>query len=125
VRSCTSSGHDRADDLIARRDPSLNFATQDRLRTVSDGYYFAIAACATLGACLWWRARREVVVAFIVLVGSLSALIGILYAGIDRYHESFVPFMALMAAPLIVMAFNVARNNAVDLPGLSERGTPG
>lgn len=103
--------HDHAAiDLIARRDASLSQAAQDRLRTAADAYYFGLVAWALVGVCLWWRVRREVALTFIGLVGSLSALVGIFYAGIDRYHASFVPFISLMAAPVIVMALNILRD---------------
>jgi hypothetical protein len=102
--------HDHAAiNLVERREVSVDAATLDRLRTAADAYYFALIAWSVLGVCLWWHARREVAVLVIGLALSLSALIGLLYAGVDRYHASLVPFMSLAAAPLIVFAWDSLR----------------
>jgi hypothetical protein len=77
-------------------------ATIDRLRDVSDAYYYATGLLALAGVWLWWRSRRE---ASLLLAGTvlyLTALMGIVFFGTPRYHAGIIPVLCLLAAPAVV-----------------------
>jgi len=101
--------HDHAAvDLIDHKENSLNQKTLDRLRTVSDAYYFVAMGWALLGIWLW-RSRPDFAVLLFGIVFYLSALVGILYAGVERYHTQLIPVIALAAAAPLVLLRDVGR----------------
>lgn len=105
-------------DLISHKPVSLGDTGLDRLRTAANVYYFSAIALGILGCRLWWQTRRAVAVLIIGMVVSLSVLIGVLYAGIERYHASLIPTICLAAAPFIIRASDTLRRAAgLSVPG--------
>jgi hypothetical protein len=95
--------HDHAAvDWIGRRELPVGESTLDRLRTASGVYYFAALGLAVVGVWYWWRGRREFVFVLLGIIVCLSALIGALFFGDQRYHALLIPVICLLAAPGVV-----------------------
>jgi 4-amino-4-deoxy-L-arabinose transferase-like glycosyltransferase len=101
-----------ASDLFYRRPDAPSGATLERLSTVADAYYYVTIAWAALGLVLWWRHYRGLALLFLGQVAALSLLVGVLYAGVERYHLQLLPLLCLIAAPTIVHAVDLARGGA-------------
>lgn len=96
--------HDHSSvDLIARRLTGASPTTFDRLRTAADAYYFMAIGWGALGTVLWWRASRPFAVLLLGMVAALSGIVGLLYAGVERYHAALIPLLCLAAAPTLLL----------------------
>ena len=111
-------------DWIAHYPLPVGETTVDRLRVVSDAYFFAVGIAALPGIVLLWRRRPEGAVLVGGTVFYLTALLGIVYFGTPRYHASLVPLFCLAAAPVAVAAWDaaasaIARGGPRTVPGAS------
>jgi 4-amino-4-deoxy-L-arabinose transferase-like glycosyltransferase len=111
-----------ASDLFFRKPSSPSSATLERLSTVADAYYYMTIAWAALGFVFWWRHNRGFALLFLGQIAALSVLVGVLYAGVERYHAQLLPLVCLIAAPAIVHAIDVARGRSRS-PELGDGGT--
>ncbi len=103
--------HD-AIDWLPTEDRPLSETALDALRWLSDVYYGVIALAAIAGAVLWWRANRAYAVLLLGLIAYVSALIGLVFFGDQRYHAVLVPAFALLAGPVLVAGLRMLRQAA-------------
>jgi 4-amino-4-deoxy-L-arabinose transferase-like glycosyltransferase len=93
--------HD-AIDWLPTDDRPLSESTLDRLRWISDVYYFAVLAAALAGVPFWWREKRVHAALLLGLIGYVTALISLVFFGDQRYHTVLLPAFALLAAPALL-----------------------
>lgn len=89
--------------------PFLSPFRRQLLTSVANAYYWMVMALAVLGIRLWWPDRRFPARHLITSLLLSWLLLYLVIFGDPRFHEPFMPFVCILAAPALAAILDASR----------------
>jgi hypothetical protein len=89
--------------------PILGDTSRDVNTTVADWYFRVVLVLAIVGLPLLYRRSPRPERRIVVVIGAALLIIPLLLWGNPRFHQPLVPFMAISAAVVVLLAVDRAR----------------